>query len=78
MKETTTKQEQGIDANTNQITRKEAISKMGKYAGLLALGTFSILSPAQSQIGSPQDPTNIGFGGSSRSSNSRPTRATRD
>lgn len=33
----------------NQITRKEALSKMGKYAALTALGTFIILNPKKSQ-----------------------------
>tara|TARA_R110000796_G_scaffold915_4_gene3526 strand:- start:2725 stop:2895 length:171 start_codon:yes stop_codon:yes gene_type:complete len=35
------------------ITRKEAIKKMGKYASLTALGTFMILSPHKAQATSP-------------------------
>lgn len=38
--------------NTNfkdQITRKEALSKMGKYAALTAIGTFIALNPKKSQ-----------------------------
>ena len=31
------------------INRKEAIKKMGRYAGLTALGTFMILSPRKAQ-----------------------------
>ena len=31
--------------NTKDISRKEAIKKMGKYAALTAMGTFMILSP---------------------------------
>ena len=31
----------------NQITRKEALKKMGKYAALTAVGTFLILNPKQ-------------------------------
>ncbi|MCF1190827.1 hypothetical protein LRR18_04450 [Mangrovimonas sp. AS39] len=40
----------------NQITRKEAIKRMGKYAALTAAGTFLILNPAKAQVGSPPDP----------------------
>jgi hypothetical protein len=42
---------------TDDISRKEAIKKMGKYAALTAMGTFMILSPkkAQAQSG-PPDP----------------------
>ena len=41
------------------ITRKQAIKKLGRYAGLTALGTFMILSPKKAQAQSPQQP---GFG----------------
>ncbi len=34
----------------NQISRKEALSKMGKYASLTALGTFLVLNPLHSQV----------------------------
>ncbi|WMI68467.1 hypothetical protein [Mangrovimonas sp. YM274] len=41
----------------DNITRKEAISKMGKYAALTAMGTFLILTPARAQQESlPPDP----------------------
>lgn len=40
----------------NQITRKEALKKMGKYAALTAIGTFIILNPKQAQASSPPDP----------------------
>jgi hypothetical protein len=33
----------------DKITRKEAIKKMGKYAALTALGTYTILSPKSAQ-----------------------------
>lgn len=36
-----------------QITRKEAIKKMGKYAAMTALGTYLILNPKKAQAGSP-------------------------
>ena len=39
------------------ITRKEAVKKLGKYAALTALGTFMILNPKKSQAGSaPPNP----------------------
>ncbi|MBO3100245.1 hypothetical protein [Gelidibacter pelagius] len=40
-----------------QITRKEALQRMGKYAALTAIGTFVILTPAKAQQNStPNDP----------------------
>lgn len=45
--------------NTNkqdQITRKEALKKMGKYAALTAIGTFIVLNPKKAQATSPPDP----------------------
>ncbi|WP_181858203.1 hypothetical protein [Polaribacter sp. WD7] len=41
------------------ITRKEAIKKIGnygKYAALTALGTYMILSPQKAQAQSPEAP----------------------
>ncbi len=40
---------------TNDISRKDAIKKMGKYAALSAISTFIILDPkkAQAQSASP-------------------------
>jgi hypothetical protein len=41
------------------ITRKEAIKKIGnygKYAALTALGTYMILNPQRSQAQSPEAP----------------------
>jgi hypothetical protein len=40
----------------NDISRKEAIKKMGKYAALTAMGTFMILSPKKAQAQSPVVP----------------------
>ena len=39
----------------SEITRKDAIKKMGKYAALTAMGTFMILNPkkAQAQSAAP-------------------------
>tara|TARA_Y100000588_G_scaffold102753_1_gene111839 strand:- start:7312 stop:7482 length:171 start_codon:yes stop_codon:yes gene_type:complete len=45
------------DNNTDKITRKDAIKKMGKYAALTAVGTFVILNPLKAQSSSvPPDP----------------------
>ena len=46
------------DNNTpSEITRKDAIKKMGKYAALTAVGTFMILSPKKAQAQStPPNP----------------------
>lgn len=41
------------------ITRKEAMKKMGnygKYAALTALGTYLLLTPKAAQAASPEDP----------------------
>lgn len=38
-----------IKISDDQMTRKEALSKMGKYASLTALGTFLVLNPLHSQ-----------------------------
>jgi hypothetical protein len=51
-----------IDSITNkseEITRKDAIKKIGnygKYAALTALGTYLILSPQKAQASSPEAP----------------------
>lgn len=43
--------------STDQITRKEALKKMGKYAAFTAVGTWLILNPQRSQAQSlPADP----------------------
>ena len=42
-----------------EITRKEAITKIGnygKYAALTALGTYIILNPQKAQAASPEEP----------------------
>ena len=49
--------------DTQDISRKEAIKKIGnygKYAALTALGTYMILNPQKAQAASPEDP-GIGF-----------------
>lgn len=37
----------------SNITRNEAIKRMGKYAALTAVGTFLILNPQKAQATSP-------------------------
>ncbi|MFY0602724.1 MAG: hypothetical protein JXQ93_02160 [Flavobacteriaceae bacterium] len=47
-----------------EITRKEALSKIGsygKYAALTALGTYILLHPKKAQAASPSDPPGEGF-----------------
>ena len=39
--------------NKENISRKEALEKMGKYAAMTALGTFIILNPKKAQASSP-------------------------
>ena len=39
-----------------KINRKQALKKMGKYAGLTALGTFILLNPEKAQATSPPAP----------------------
>ena len=48
----------------NQITRKEALKKMGKYAAVTALGTFVILNPQKVQSQSAGQAGSAPFGGS--------------
>lgn len=53
---------QQIESQNNKqenITRKDAIKKIGnygKYAALTALGTYMILNPQKAQAQSPEDP----------------------
>ena len=45
--------------NKEEITRKEALHKIGnygKYAALTALGTYIMLHPKKAQASSPDDP----------------------
>ena len=44
---------------TEEITRKDALKKIGnysKYAALTAIGTYMILNPQKAQAASPEDP----------------------
>jgi sorbitol-specific phosphotransferase system component IIC len=38
--------------DNDRISRKEAVTKISKYAALTALGTFMILNPQKAQAGS--------------------------
>ena len=45
--------------NKGEITRKEALKKIGnygKYTALTALGTYLILNPKKAQAASPEAP----------------------
>ncbi|QNM84275.1 hypothetical protein H9W90_08620 [Polaribacter pectinis] len=45
--------------NNQEISRKDALKKIGsygKYAALTALGTYMILNPQKAQAASPEDP----------------------
>jgi hypothetical protein len=45
--------------NNQEITRKEAVKKIGtysKYAALTALGTYLVLNPQKAQAQSPEAP----------------------
>jgi hypothetical protein len=47
------------DTKTEEISRKDAIKKIGnygKYAALTALGTYLILNPQKAQAQSPAAP----------------------
>tara|TARA_R110002049_G_scaffold63196_7_gene168210 strand:+ start:4052 stop:4231 length:180 start_codon:yes stop_codon:yes gene_type:complete len=53
------KKEQKSEIISKDITRKEALNKIGKYgkyAALTALGTYLILSPQKAQATSPESP----------------------
>jgi|TARA_B110000093_G_scaffold104475_1_gene112297 hypothetical protein len=52
-----------IENNSQDISRKDALKKIGsysKYAALTALGTYMILNPQKAQASSPADP-GLGF-----------------
>ena len=53
------KQIENTQDTKQEISRKEAIKKIGnygKYAALTALGTYMILNPQKAQAQSPEDP----------------------
>jgi len=53
-----------IENNSQDISRKDALKKIGsysKYAALTALGTYMILNPQKAQASSPADPGSGGF-----------------
>ena len=50
------------DTNNKDISRKDAIKKMGSYVAFAALGTMIMLNPQKAQaLSSPSDPG--GWGG---------------
>jgi hypothetical protein len=53
------KQIENTQDTAQEITRKDAIKKIGnygKYAALTALGTYIILNPQKAQAASPEAP----------------------
>lgn len=59
------KQIESTQDNTKDISRKDAIKKIGnygKYAALTALGTYLILNPQKAQATSPTSPPSPGGG----------------
>tara|TARA_B110001450_G_scaffold226946_1_gene225991 strand:+ start:156 stop:326 length:171 start_codon:yes stop_codon:yes gene_type:complete len=53
---------QQIENNSQDISRKDALKKIGsysKYVAFTALGTYLVLNPQKAQASSPADP---GFG----------------
>ena len=47
------------ETNKQEISRKEALKKIGRYSALTAIGTFMILSPKKAQA---QSVPGTGFG----------------
>ena len=45
----------------DKISRKQALKKLGRYAGMTALGTFMILNPKKAQAASATPPPPGGF-----------------
>ena len=52
--------------NNKDITRKDAIKKMGSYAAFVALGTIIMLNPQKAQAQSGIDPPGFGGGKTNR------------
>ena len=51
-----------MNKQNENITREEALKKIGRYAGMTALGTFIILSPKKAQAQSIQpSPGSVGL-----------------
>jgi len=47
------------ETSNKEISRKDALKKIGdygKYAALTAIGTYTLLSPKKAQASSPADP----------------------
>ena len=49
--------------NKENISRKDALKKMGTYAAFAALGTMTMLNPQKAQALSLPDEPGAGFGG---------------
>ena len=53
---------QNKEQHSKDITRKDAIKKMGSYAAFAALGTIIMLNPQKAQAQSGIDPPGFGKG----------------
>lgn len=61
-----TKNTTNLSVQDKEITRKEALEKIGnysKYTALTAIGTYLILNPKNAQAASGGNPTNLGASG---------------
>jgi len=70
---------QNKEQHSKDISRKDAIKKMGSYAAFAALGTMIILNPAKAAQTSPGSgfPNGGDNGGGTVLSRTRSTRSTR-
>ena len=68
---------QNKEQDSKDISRKDAIKKMGSYAAFAALGTMIILNPAKAAQQSPPPDQGGGFPGGGVDSSFRRTRNTR-
>jgi len=53
-----------LETPSQEITRKDALKKIGsysKYAALTALGTYLVLNPQKAQASSPISEPGVGF-----------------
>jgi len=53
-----------LETPSQEITRKDALKKIGsysKYAALTALGTYLVLNPQKAQASSPISKPGVGF-----------------
>ena len=69
---------QNKEQDSKDISRKDAIKKMGSYAAFAALGTMIILNPAKAAQQSPPPDQGGGFPGGGTPSSFRRNRRNRN